>query len=356
MKRILPLASMILLLLSAACACMASMTLTEPSARQVFQRNDKDYAMVPIVGTIDAKASKIEARILVMPDGSGRSVEWRKMKARVADGAFSGDLEVEAGGWYRIEIRAVDGREIVASAAVEKVGVGEVFVTAGQSNSTNFGADKMSPEEDRVSAWNGKGWQPAVDPQPIATDDGAQGGSLWPVLGDLLVQKLNVPVGFISVGWGGSAVSQWNPDGKYYPRMRTALAYLGKHGERAVLWHQGETDMVLGTSAAEYMRLLHGLIDQSRKDAGWDVPWVVAGVSFMPSATFGAGLGPKMAAIREAQRRIADGKTIFEGPTTDDMVGPDWRKDTVHFNSKGLHEHARRWADVLMRTFFRRHE
>lgn len=336
--------------------CFASMSITSPTTRQVVQRNSDNYAQVQITGEINGDADRIEARAFVMADGSGKAVSWNKVARKAKNGAFSGKLKLSAGGWYRIEIRAIKNGDIVDSAAVDKVGVGEVFVTAGQSNSTNYGFPKTTPVEDRVSAWNGKEWQFAADPQPIASDDSSRNGSPWPSLGDQLVQRLNVPIGFISTGWGGSAASQWNADGKFYPRMKTALQYLGKHGERAILWHQGETDMVLGTSTEMYMKLMRSLIDQSRKDAGWEVPWVIAGVSFMPSATFGAGLEPKMKAVRTAQRRLADDESIYEGPTTDDMVGPGWRSDTVHFNEKGLHEHGKRWADVLMKTFFEKGE
>lgn len=336
--------------------CFATITLTSPSVREVIQRNSDNYADVKITGELSGEVDKIEARAFVMKDGSGNSVEWKKITGKIKDGKISGKFKLPAGGWYRIEVRTIKGKEIVDSTAVEQVGVGEVFVTAGQSNSTNYGYPKTTPTEDRVSAWNGKGWQFAADPQPIASDDSSQNGSPWPSLGDILVQKLDVPVGFISTGWGGSAVSQWNADGQFYPRMKMALKYLGDHGERAILWHQGETDMVLGTSTELYMKLLQSLIDQSRKDAGWKVPWVVAGVSFMPSQQFGTGLAPKMTAIRAAQKLIADGKTIFRGPTTDDMIGSTWRSDTVHFNTKGLREHGRRWADVLMKTFFEKAE
>lgn len=342
----------ILLFIVCSKICLASLTLTSPTTRQVVQRNSDNFAQVQISGEISGGVDRIEARAFVMAYGSGQSVSWTKVAGKTKNGVFSGKLRLSAGGWYRIEIRAIKSSEIVESTAVEKVGVGEVFVTAGQSNSTNYGFPKTTPVEDRVSAWNGKEWQFAADPQPIASDDSSRNGSPWPSLGDQLVQRLDVPIGLISTGWGGSAVSQWNSDGTLYPRMGNALRYLGKNSERAVLWHQGETDMVLGTSTELYMKLMRSLIDQSRKDASWDVPWVIAGVSFMPSQQFGTELAPKMKAVREAQRRLADDESIYKGPTTDNMVGPGWRSDTVHFNEKGLKEHGRRWADVLMKTFF----
>jgi hypothetical protein len=49
------------------------------------------------------------------------------------------------------------------------VGVGEVFVVAGQSNSANHGAEKQVTKTKRVSAFDGTGWQLADDPQPGPT-------------------------------------------------------------------------------------------------------------------------------------------------------------------------------------------
>lgn len=328
------------------------LTVTSPTSRAVFQRNARDFAVVPVVVNAGTKVSRVEVRTSVMSGGSGKAVSARAVAGRMDGDLFRGEMKIPAGGWYTFEIRAFSGRELVGETTIEKVGVGEVFVTAGQSNSTNFGNPRQTPREDRVSALGPNGWQFAADPQPIATDDGAKGGSTWPILGDLLVQKLNVPVGLVSVGWGGSAASQWGRSGGMYPRMAKVLKLLGRNGERAILWHQGETDMVLGTSTELYMGLLTTLIAQSREDAGWDVPWMIAGVSFMPAQSFGSGLLPKMKAVRRAQHNLADGKTVFEGPTTDDLVGPKWRHDTVHFGNAGLHEHAKRWADVIERAFF----
>ena len=103
-------------------------------------------------------------------------------------------LPAPAGGWYRLEVRALRGKEVVAQAAVDHVGVGEVFVMAGQSNSTNCGSEKIGPKSGLVSTFSGRNWRPADDPQPGVHDHSA-GGSPWPAFGDALAQKYRVPVG-----------------------------------------------------------------------------------------------------------------------------------------------------------------
>jgi hypothetical protein len=76
------------------------------------------------------------------------------------------------GGWYHVDIRVLSGAEQVALRRVEKIGAGEVFITAGQSNSCNSGNIPQFPRDDRISAWTGSGWQHADDPQPIGCGTG----------------------------------------------------------------------------------------------------------------------------------------------------------------------------------------
>jgi hypothetical protein len=62
-----------------------------------------------------------------------------------------------------------------------------------------------------------------------------------------------------------------------------------------------------------------------------------------------------MQAVSKGQERVVDDKYIFQGPTTDDMLGEQWRApDLVHFNGVGLAEHGQRWARVILDTFFKK--
>lgn len=321
--------------------------LVSPLARQVIQRDDNNQGRVAIKGSVDLSATKIEAQAVLMPGAKGKNTDWEMVAEGegIKNGTFEGAIAVTAGGWYTIKVRALKEKETVAESTVERVGVGEVIITAGQSNSANHGGAKLSPNDDRVSAWDGKAWRKADDPQPIAT---GKGGTPWPVLGDSLVQQLQVPVGFISVGSGGTSVEQWQPGGKLYPRLKDALTQMGKNGVRCVLWHQGESDAIAGTSADLYKQRIETLIKQSRTDAGFDLPWFIAGVSYIGPKHVG-----KQAAVREGQKKACDNKLTFEGPETDDMHGDLRLGDGVHFSEKGLKEHARRWAEVLLKKLFK---
>ena len=314
----------------------ADVTITAPESRAVFQRDAQGGALVEVRCIVEAIVLEaLEVRAVPMDESSGTATDWELVSTATSGLEYVHALRLD-GGWYRIEARTSEGEGLTSEAAVEKVGVGEVFITAGQSNSANSGLPQLAPEEDRVSAWGPDGWQHAQDPQPIATGGG---GTPWPVLGDLLVREYRVPVGFISVGWGGTSVREWLPHLALYPRLRDALDVVQQHGLRAILWHQGESDNNGGTRFEDYVTRLQTVIGESRSDAGFDVPWGIALVSFA---------GAVADRIIDAQNAvIASDPLVFEGPATDPLVGPEWRHDGIHFNEPGLREHARLWWETI---------
>ena len=316
-------------------------TIDAPTGRAIFQRDDQNQADVTVAGDVASSlVTQIEARAVVIDGYSGTSTEWCVIDTTMDDGEFSGTLELE-GGWYTIEVRAYVGSTLVDETSVAQVGVGEVFVIVGQSNAANWGSPTLEPEDERVSAYGPDGWQLATDPQPGA--DG-MGGSPWPALGDLLVDEYDVPVGFISLAQGGKRVDQWLPGTYLYETLQATLEELGPGGCRAVLWHQGEADNYAGTSSEEYAAQLTTLIEQSRVDAGWQVPWGVAVAGYYP---YGTTEG--QAAVVAGQQQVIDTlPDVFQGAATDDLVGTDWRHDGIHFNEAGLREHAARWAESIV--------
>ncbi|MCA9246873.1 MAG: hypothetical protein KDA42_07145 [Planctomycetales bacterium] len=325
-----------------------AITVTSPGTRTVTQRNDLNRATLEISGTYVEAATQIEARAVPRAGYSGTATEWQVIDASPAGGNYSGTLNA-TGGWYDVEVRAVSGGTPLGNATVNRIGVGEVFITAGQSNSANHGAEgPESPTDDRVSAYNpATGWQVANDPQPVATGGG---GSPWPSLGDQMTAKYDVPVGFYSVGWGGTSVAQWVPGAPgpdtdpLYDRLQDAINYLGTDGMRAILWHQGESDNGSNTSTANYASRLQSVIDQSRIDAGFDVPWLVALVSYIPPSNFDSNI------ISGQQLVIANDPFTYLGPDTDTLTGSPWRDgggSGIHFSSIGLAEHARLWLEAI---------
>lgn len=327
-------------------ASAADRVITSPQARMVRQRDAAGRAKVPVSGSFAEAVGPVEARAVDLRHPE-RATDWQALDAAPEGGRFRGLLDLP-GGWWRLEVRAAAASQParLLTGRVMPIGVGEVFIAAGQSNSANHGMPPQRPRDDRVSTWDSgrtleDGWRRAADPQPVAT---GSGGSPWPAMGDALAAALDLPIGLVSVGWGGTTVAQWLPEGQLYPRLRQAMSGLGGAGGfRAILWHQGESDAVGGTSTEAYAAAMTRVISQSREDAGGPVPWLVAEVSFAP----GLGQPPRDAVIAAQRQVVASLAGVFAGPGTDDLVGPEWRFDGIHFGAAGLALHGRRWQEAL---------
>ena len=364
-NRLIPIILLLSLAFLGASSAAATLKLAAPLDYQVIQRNAQNQASVTIKGDLDAadpKTISLEARIVA----NGTNGGWQKLAASFQQQTFQAKLELPAGGWYRIEVRALSGGQPVAGATVEHVGVGEVFVIAGQSNSANHGEEKQTTKTSKVATFDGKRWLLSSDPQPGASGGG---GSFLPPFGDAMAQRFNVPVGFIACGIGATSVREWLPKGAKFPNPPTLtgrvqqlpsgeweskgeayemlvarMKQLGPHGFRAVLWHQGEsdanqTDATRTLPGKLYREYLERVIRESRREIGWDATWFVAQVSYHVP---GDEASPD---IRAAQASLWKDGIALEGPDTDALKS-EWRDSGgkgVHFSGPGLREHAARW-------------
>ncbi len=326
-----------------------TIALALPTARQVLQRDASNHADIQVQGTWSGSPARIEARAVVMTGATNNGVatDWVPIADVAASQAFAGVIPgVTAGGWYQVEVRVIDADAgVVATGTVERVGVGDVFVTAGQSNAACFGSPAQTPGDDRISAYtlSTRSWRWAKDPQPDNSAGMGTGGSPWPRLGSLLVQSNPVPVGFVGLAYGGTSISQWAPGTDLFRNLTNTLVRFGTNGVRAVLWHQGESDSLASTSAANYARQLSNIVARARSAAGWPVPWGIAEASFHPSAT-----RSQEEPVAAGQRLFVAGTTdSFRGARTDDFNLEGKLSDTVHFNATGLDDHGRLWAEAL---------
>ena len=136
-------------------------------------------------------------------------------------------------------------------------------------------------------------------------------------------------------------------DGTLFNGMMARIDQLGKHGFRALLWHQGESDADQPAghqiSAAQYRTMITHVIRRSQKEAGWRFPWFVA------EATYHNPQDQSSPSIQAAQRGLWRDGAAFEGPDTDTLTA-SYRQDNgrgVHFNDGGLKEHGKLWAERI---------
>jgi predicted component of type VI protein secretion system len=128
-----------------------SLALTQPVTYRVFQRNASNLATVPVVGTYAGTVTKIQYRTRLHAGASGTATDWTDLVTSPSGGAFSANVSLPAGGWYYLDVRAMNDATEVARSTVDRVGSGEVFICSGQSNSANAGAYPNGAPDDRVA-------------------------------------------------------------------------------------------------------------------------------------------------------------------------------------------------------------
>jgi hypothetical protein len=349
----------------------AASSLTSPLDYQIFQRQTRNAGTIAVRGHAAPQSNNARVRIQGQSMTGPLPGKWTTLALDPATSDFNSNIAAAAGGFYTVEVQIRKGHHVLSDLTVPHVGVGEVFVISGQSNSTNYGEVPQTTQTGMITTFDGQSWRIANDPQP-GTQDNSKKGSFIPSFGDALYRKYHVPIGVASVGHGSTSVRQWLPSGESVEVMPTMTKYIitnpdgtlisdgtlfdgmmrriqqfGPHGFRAILWHQGESDshqkpehQIPGET---YQSMLEHVILTVRKQAGWDIPWFVA------NASYGNPETPSWQPTREAQQNLWKSGVALQGPDTD-TLGSSYRQNNgkgVHFSDAGLKAHGLLWADAV---------
>lgn len=349
----------------------ANLSINMPVERSVFQRvNNK--ANIQIGGHSSVFLHQIQVKLEVINGGISR--DWSNVNTNVNPGNFRCQLMDVDAGWYKLLVKGIVNGNEVGFDTVEKVGVGEVFIIAGQSNAQGgrFPHPSFSTQvyyganDDRVNGINHYSSHhehhfplPIIEKIAPITDLAPKGRAswCWGSLGDKIATDWNVPVIFFNAAVGATTASDWsnsaNNNTQPYAFLRKTLKYYAKiFGVRAILWHQGESDGIyfdqnMPHSYTNYVQNMLNVINHSRADLGANVSWVVARV-----ARLGDWWSQNLINCQEYISTIPD-LNCFTGPYTDD-IQPDKndRDGWAHFRAEGLLQLADVWHNSLNNANF----
>lgn len=219
-----------------------------------------------------------------------------------------------------------------------------VIFTFGQSNAANHGQTRYKPGNKVFNYCNGKVYEGC---DPLAGPTG-EGGSIWTRLADRMIDTgMAESVTIVPIAVGATEIFCWAEGGDLYNRLTKTVDGMLADGlvPAYILWHQGESDNISGTSAETYVHLFES-IRRVFRERGIEAPIYIAMASYHP-ACISNGHG-NSEYVRQAQKHLAKMyKDINPGPDTDKFDRCIDRHDGVHFSSIGLEKHADPWLKAL---------
>ena len=220
------------------------------------------------------------------------------------------------------------------------------ILVIGQSISSNCNQYKF-PASAHIDQITLTGTEvPAKDPMIWAD---CTGGSMWIPLGHaLLTRHIADHVVFMPIGVAGTAIREWLPGGRAFPKLQTAMQLIHDHRIHFdfILWHQGSSDY--GTSPLKYRESFLSLVRFVRKQGNLRASkWIIARHS--------GCVGRFDHAIWEAQNQLAvsdNNLNFFTGPDNN-LLGAAWRFDGCHLNKAGQERMGILWADSIQQALSR---
>lgn len=331
---------------------------------QILQQ-ENGYARVRVSGTwsLSDPASKIQCiSIRVLREDSGEAViPWTPCEIYGKNRWKATLKNIPAGGLYRVET-AIDHSKAqkIRGDMVHHIGVGDLFVIAGQSNAAGYGRDPaLDPPEIGVHVHKNSGkWDLASHPLSDSTGSkwvetreiGIPGHSPYLCFAKILKRELGYPIGLIPTALGGSPLSRWNPDedGYLYANMLKRVKSAGGR-VKAMLWYQGCADAYDNT-AVTYLRRFEGMVNHLRSDLrNTELPVFTVQVNrYLIPASQEKNRG--WGILREAQRKAAKMiPNVFIIPSNDCTLS-----DAIHNSAAANLKLGERLAKSALANVYRR--
>jgi sialate O-acetylesterase len=244
---------------------MGAILIDGPSDWQIIQRDAAGVGAFDLAGRwVSANGPGVVQVRLVREDTGvpvSAALEWQTVATR-AEGTWSGRLSnIPAGGLYRLETRYQPDSQPMGEWSDRGdmrhfLGVGDLWVITGQSNSAGYGRGPVyDPPELGIHLFRNNGeWALATHPlnestgtqHPVNRDQANTAHAPYIHFARLLKQQLHCPIGLIQTSRGGSALAEWNPhdpapSAGLFDNMRACVAAAGGR-VAGIVWYQGESE------------------------------------------------------------------------------------------------------------------
>lgn len=307
---------------------MHGIVLTEAPADWQILQQQEGFASVTLKGIYKVHPAALEVGVeyavpqfrVVGEEDNMTLIPWTYMEHIEEGEGFTGSFEttfrIPAGGLYRIET-SLETKSTLPNITwlyrgdcVLHLGVGDVFVIAGQSNSSGYSRDFCAdPPSLMVHLYRNRSrWDLACHPlnestgiEGMANEEmGIPGVSPYLSFGKKYYELTGRPVGLVQTSLGGSPMHRWTPEkGELYLNMIEKMRQTGNRFA-GVLWYQGCSDTDPKQSKLYPERFLQ-YVTAVRRELGYEVPFFTMQLNRQINGLHDECWG----AVREAQRRAA---------------------------------------------------
>lgn len=266
--------------------------------------------------------------------------------------AFNADITLDSG-LYDISVIHSGKKNII-----KDVGVGDIWVAAGQSNMTDMGAvtDGFDPDKD----------DPVTDNMHIIFAESAKWQKMSHPAGEgrffksgvrtspvtsfarIISEDQGVPVGIVQSSVGGTNIWQWAKgiksgdaaDGYLLDALKSCFDNMPSHDIKGILWYQGCNDTMTDIYAYDYENLQRTIFTQMREFFGESTPVITTQINDAKQADeASSGYYDAWSYVKDVQRRNPElydnvyvvgtnaldlGDTIHNSAASNVIVGGEW--------------------------------
>lgn len=315
-----------------------------PMSYQIYQRDENNQASITIKGFV-SDASEISIDINGVTEN-----------ADIENNEFTYTKTLGTG-LYDITVTSDKGE----AAKYEKVGVGDVWIAAGQSNMTDMGAitDGFEPDNDdpindnmhiiyaedctwhKMSHPSGEGrfFKTGIRTSPVTS------------FAREIAESENVPIGIVQSSVGGTNIYQWVDgvrdsdanSGYLFNALKSCFDKMPSHEVKGILWYQGCNDAINENYAYDYKNLQQKVFDAMREFFGENVPIITTQLNDAnQDSNSSQGYYDAWSYVKDIQRQNESlYNNVYVVGTGELELG-----DTIHNNALSNVKLGSKWAKV----------